>query len=363
MKWAPQQDQALVAVNTWLRDPRGKQTFYLAGYAGTGKTTLAKHLAESAGRVCFAAFTGKAALVLRSKGCVGAKTIHSMIYKLKDPESPVPEFVLDRDGDVKDADLVIIDEVSMVGEDLGRDLLSFGKKVLVLGDPGQLPPVSGEGFFTKNTPDFMLTEVHRQAADNPIIAMTMAVREGKSLSRGTYGDSRVIGTGDIDSADVLAADQILVGKNATRRRYNARLRQLLGRQGIFEKGERIVCLRNKAQVGLLNGGIWQVDKIKKSGPDFSKLIVSPLDAGMVNIPVEVTTHHAWLNGTERDLPWREQREYDPFDYAYALTCHKAQGSQWDHVMVFDESAAFRDDAGRWLYTALSRAAERVEIVQ
>ena len=57
----------------------------------------------------------------------------------------------------------------MVDEDLGRDLLSFGKPVLVLGDPAQLPPVKGGGFFTEAEPDVMLTEVHRQAADNPII--------------------------------------------------------------------------------------------------------------------------------------------------------------------------------------------------
>lgn len=285
-----------------------------------------------------------------------------MIYKLKDPDSPTPEFVLDRDGDVKDADLVIIDEVSMVGEELGRDLLSFGKKVLVLGDPAQLPPVKGEGYFTSREPDFMLTEVHRQAADNPIIAMSMAIREGRALSKGRYGESRVVGPDDIDSESVLAADQILVGKNATRRRYNARIRQLLGREGDFVTGERIVCLRNKADAGLLNGGIWEVRKVKASVPPASTLIIKPLDSGMTQIPLEVTTHRAWLDGTERDLPWTEQRNYEPFDYAYALTCHKAQGSQLDRVMVFDESRAFREDAGRWLYTAITRAAERVEVV-
>ena len=69
----------------------------------------------------------------------------------------------------------------MVDEELGRDLLSFGKPVLVLGDPAQLPPVKGGGFFTEAEPDIMLTEVHRQAADNPIIRMSMVVREGGRL--------------------------------------------------------------------------------------------------------------------------------------------------------------------------------------
>ena len=76
----------------------------------------------------------------------------------------------------------------MVDERLARDLLSFGTKVLVLGDPFQLPPVQGAGFFTAHEPDIMLTEIHRQAADNPIIRMSMEIREGGFLEHGRYGD-------------------------------------------------------------------------------------------------------------------------------------------------------------------------------
>ena len=154
--------------------------FRLFGYAGVGKTTLARHVAEhAAGEALFAAFTGKAALVLRSKGCDGASTIHSLIYtRRRGQERRRRRFTLNKDGLASKASLIVIDECSMVDEELGRDLLSFGKPILVLGDPAQLPPVKGGGFFTESEPDVMLTEIHRQAADNPIIRLSQIIRTG-----------------------------------------------------------------------------------------------------------------------------------------------------------------------------------------
>ncbi|MEO8669294.1 MAG: AAA family ATPase, partial [Bauldia sp.] len=169
MLWSPKQDDALRAVSSWLKSG-GTQVFRLFGYAGTGKTTLARHIAEDAGGdVCFAAFTGKAAHVMRRKGCTGAGTIHSLIYRMRGEDEDGPTFVLNDDSAAGKAALIVIDECSMVDADIGRDLLSFGAPVLVLGDPAQLPPIAGGGFFTESEPDSMLTEVHRQAADDPII--------------------------------------------------------------------------------------------------------------------------------------------------------------------------------------------------
>ena len=147
MSWSPQQDAALKAVAEWLR--RGdRPVFRLFGYAGTGKTTLAKHIAEDVdGEVAFGAYTGKAALVLRSKGCPDASTIHSMIYRSRESDEGGPQFVLNRQSPAAKADLIIIDECSMVDEELGRDLLSFGQPVLVLGDPAQLPPGERRGLL------------------------------------------------------------------------------------------------------------------------------------------------------------------------------------------------------------------------
>jgi exodeoxyribonuclease-5 len=152
MTWSPQQDSALKSVAEWLR--RGEpQVFRLFGYAGTGKTTLARHIAEAVeGEVAFGAYTGKAALVMRSKGCHDASTIHSLIYRSRESDEGGPSFVLNRQSAAAKADLIVIDECSMVDEELGRDLLSFGRPVLVLGDPAQLPPVKGGGFFTRPSP-------------------------------------------------------------------------------------------------------------------------------------------------------------------------------------------------------------------
>ena len=260
MAWSPQQEAALKAVSRWLKSG-DRQIFRLFGYAGSGKTTLARTLAENSdGETIFGAFTGKAALVLRAKGCQGARTIHSMIYRARDTDTEEPSFELNEESPAAKANLIIIDECSMVDADLGRDLLSFGKKVLVLGDPAQLPPVKGGGYFTECEPDVMLTEVHRQAADNPIIRLSMQVREGGRLEAGRYGDTEVIYRDAIDAARVNGADQILVGLNKTRRAYNQRMRQLAERQGLLpEPGDKLVCLRNDfkerpAQRLALDGG-------------------------------------------------------------------------------------------------------------
>src|SRR5215207_9550939 len=217
MEWSPQQEEALRRVAAWLKEGT-PQLFRLFGYAGTGKTTLARHVAEAVeGEVAFGAFTGKAASVLRQKGCHEASTIHSMIYRTRESDEGGPLFAINRSGPASQADLIVIDECSMVDAELGRDLLSFGKPVLVLGDPAQLPPVQGGGFFTDAEPDVMLTEVHRQAAGSPIIRLSMDVREGRALERGAYGESRVIGRSEIDATAILEADQVLVGTNKTRR--------------------------------------------------------------------------------------------------------------------------------------------------
>jgi AAA domain-containing protein len=231
MRFSPQQDCALCAAARWLRAPSAQVVFRLFGYAGTGKTTLAKHLAEHIdGRVIFAAFTGKAAHVMRSKGCNDAGTLHSLIYTCHDTENG-PLFELSDNSTLAGAKLLIIDECSMVDAKLGGDVLSFGTKVLVLGDPAQLPPIRGTGFFTNAPPDVVITDVQRQARDNPIIHMATMVREGDRLELGSYGSSRVIPCNAITFAELAASDQVLVGRNATRRLLNERLRNHLELHG------------------------------------------------------------------------------------------------------------------------------------
>src|SRR5262249_60485852 len=164
--WTQQQAAALKAVAQWHRTG-AKQVFRLYGYAGTGKTTLATHFAAGiGGTVAFAAFTGKAAHVMRNKGCSNATTIHGLIYRLeKADEKGKPIFILNPDSHARRTRLIVIDEASMVNATIGRDLLGFRVPIVVIGDPAQLPPVEGAGFFTTGEPDFMLTEIHRQARD------------------------------------------------------------------------------------------------------------------------------------------------------------------------------------------------------
>jgi len=375
MEFSSGQDHALLAVSKWLK-AGDRQVFRLFGYAGTGKTTLARHFAEGVdGDVLFAAFTGKAAQVLRSKGASKASTIHSLIYRPKgeeeveDEETGVknitPTFSLNRKSPLNEAKLIIIDECSMVDEALGRDLLSFGTPVLVLGDPGQLPPVSGGGFFTEQEPDFLLEEVHRQARDNPIVDLAQQVREGRSIMIGDYGKTaQVISKGEVSSDLVLKADQVLVGTNRTRRRYNERLRQLKGFDGPFpQAGDKLVCLRNDTAKGLLNGSLWQVKSAPRTVKPSMNLLVQAEDEGIDRYSAKVKVLKAVFETPDADIPWQLRRRHDDFDYGYALTVHKAQGSQWDDVVLFDESFAFREHAQRWLYTGITRAASTLTIVK
>ena len=362
MAWSPQQEAALAAVSAWVK--RGTpQVFRLFGYAGTGKTTLARQLAEDIdGDVCFAAFTGKAALVLRGKGCPEARTIHSTIYRLRESEADEPTFVLNHDSPAAHAALIIIDECSMVDEELGRDLLSFGKPVLVLGDPAQLPPVKGGGFFTEAEPDIMLTEVHRQAADNPIIRLSMLAREGERVPLGSYDESRVIRRVEIDAGLVQAADQVLVGMNRTRRGYTVRLRELAGRKGPHpEADEKLVCLRNDKKKGLLNGGLWTVKTVAAERAGKLRYGIVPEDEPKRR-PLRIAVRPEYFTVGEEGVPPAFKRNSDAFDFGYVLTVHKAQGSQWDDVVLFDESGAFREHRSRWLYTGVTRAAERLTVV-
>lgn len=369
MSFSQQQGQAIQAVRQWLDDPKAPQVFRLFGFAGTGKTTIARELAnEVKGSVHFACFTGKAALVLRKKGCFGASTIHSLIYEpVRLPGGGV-EFELKEDSAASHAALLVIDEVSMVGEDIAKDLLSFGCKVLVLGDPAQLPPVFGEGFFINADPDFMLTEVHRQAQDNPIIRMSMDVREGRGLKVGQYGSSTVAPRFSMRQQALqemlCASDQVLCGTNRTRQSLNTLIRGQKGLTGLPNPsmpavGDRLVCLKNKRDKGLFNGGLFEVLSVANDDNTSSMEVLS-LDEADSRVDIQVPAE--LFIGGDKKKNWYDFLTYEEFTYGWALTVHKSQGSQWDNVTVFDESATFKEHAAKHLYTAITRAAEKVTVI-
>lgn len=361
-----QQLSALDRVASWLKkDSQTDKVFRLFGYAGTGKTTIAKHLAAGLNRqVVYAAFTGKAAMMMQRNGCEGASTIHSLIYQVEKGLDGKTSFRLDMDSAAADADLIVLDECSMVDDDLALDLMSFGTPILALGDPAQLPPVNGDGFFTNTEPDIMLTEIHRQAKDSPILRLATDIREGKPLKYGSYGRSCVVPDGSLEIDEVLCADQLLVGRNVTRRYYNEEIRRALGRTSdLPEIGDRLACQRNDHGLGIFNGGMFTVvSKPKKSRfAETISLELKSLDFPSNEI-YRVRVHPDFFARDETEVSEKELRNTQRFRYGYALTAHKAQGSQWDHVIIEDESHIFNRHARNWLYTAVTRAADRVTLV-
>src|SRR5580698_2951304 len=317
--FTPHQDSALKAVADWLKAKPGKNgtppIFRLFGFAGTGKTTLARHIADGVdGDVKFAAFTGKAALVMRNKGCDNASTIHSLIYRARESGVEQPSFELWDDAPASKAKLIVIDECSMVDAELGRDLMSFD------------------------------------------------VREGRDLDIGRYGESEVVSRAELDPDRVMSADQVLVGRNNTRRSYNMRVRQ---KQNIEDPlpvaGDKLVCLRNNRKKGLFNGGLWRVKSRAASKSQIITMRVMP-DEDFGHKVTKVSVRGECFAGGIEQIPWEQRKPYDEFDYGYVLTVHKSQGSQWDDVVLFDESFAFQDSRARWLYTGITRAAKRLSVV-
>lgn len=388
---AGEQRAAVKAVQSFLASDR--QVFRLFGYAGTGKTTIAKELVKNfGGTVRFAAFTGKAAHVLTSKG-VPAVTLHSLLYKpksasrqrllalntllkqttdekkreqlkiqIREEEDNVsrPLFALNEESPLKNTDLLVIDEVSMVNRQMAEDILSFDCKVLVLGDPAQLPPVMGEGFFINAEPDFMLETIHRQAEDNPIIMLSQRIRKGESVGYGVYGDSTVIRKNELNPNIVLGVDQVIVGRNKTRTAYNSRIRELLGRGDGPRpvKDDKLVCLSNNSDNGLINGSLWTVYHVEEN-PDYDTRVDLSL-VGEDGAQVITTAHDAYFRNEKPDF--YEIKEADAFTFGYTMTCHKAQGSQWPSVLVVREAFGGAADRRKWLYTAVTRASKRLVLV-
>lgn len=336
MKWSPQQDVALASVKKWLRARGGPQVFRLFGYAGVGKTTIAHETQNMVEDVLYASFTGKAALVMRRKGCEGARTIHSLIYVPIDEGGGEVSFALNPDSEAASADVIVVDEVSMVNPELGKDLLSFGTKVLVLGDPAQLPPIDGAGFFTKDAPDVMLTEIHRQAADNPIIAMATKVRNRERLAVGEYGPSRVMRREEMTSDMLMSADQVIVGTHVTRRGVNAKMRKIKFAQMFPDlerlpktpvDGDRLVCLKNNRKRGLLNGSLWDAIDVKtphKRDKSVTRALVETADDD-TGRQIDIGVPNEFFMGDDaaiKALPWPKRKALEEFDFGYALTCHK-----------------------------------------
>lgn len=414
------QNAAIATIKDWYSNrSKDQQVCRVFGYAGVGKSTIVKYAidelglsTEKAGEVLYAAFTGKAALVMTRKG-TPASTIHSLVYRVSEPtpqeieklekeaaeiradlhargvaerlfeearlrslelrlkDAHKPRFVLNAESAVRDCKLLVLDEVSMVGAEMARDLLAFGKPTLVLGDPGQLPPVKGEGAFDAPNPDVMLTEVHRQAGESAVLRLATLAREGKWIPHGHHDDFVwKMRRSDVGPEQLLKADQVICGRNATRIQLNVAMKRAAGFDAVFPggNGEKLICLKNRNDVGLVNGMFVTLDDIKDDGDDiaFTASITSEdgkrIDGGATGKGERFRIWRGPFLDHVMPDPDRERREYQKKRTAvecvwgWAITCHKSQGSSWPNIVIYDDGLGrTAKDRARWLYTAITRA--------
>jgi exodeoxyribonuclease-5 len=374
-----QQKEALEKINDWFfTQEKESQFFFLSGYAGTGKTFLIRHFVNEylpEKSVLYAAFTGKAALQMRKSGCHGAQTLHSLIYTRKETKSGEPmKWVVNDSSPLNNADLLILDECSMINSEMGEDILSFEKPVLYLGDLGQLPPIKGTGFFQTHSPHFQLTEVHRQAVDSPIIELSTEARKTGSL-RNFQGVKNKFIRCYKKPESLSYYDQILVGYNKTRNMFNDYMRKKAGFTSQYpEIGDKLICLRNDSKTGLLNGMIGSVTKVELF--DFKdSTFFGPVDYLQIDLQTDeqefknLKVHkNCFTSKGQKELaqtPYCIRKQYQEFDFGYAITVHKSQGSQWDKVLFIDDGFMKwkKNERKKWLYTGITRAVEQLHIAK
>lgn len=371
----------------------------ISGYAGSGKSTLVKFIIQALGiapyDVCFIAYTGKAALVLKEKGNLNAMTAHKLLYQSY-PRADGTFFHMPRKPLEYPYKLIVVDEVSMLPKDMWELLLSHKIYVIALGDPGQLPPLTDDNGVLQK-PHVFLDEIMRQAQESEIIRVSMDIRAGKSLPKFRGKEVQIIDKEDLVSGMLQWADQIIVAKNTTRHYYNDLMRDYIF--GEHPKtpleGDKVICLRNdwntitplgdvlvNGLTGYLSNITYEENhympaQIRRQMPmlmyaDFipdhyednsPQVIYGDGVFDQINMDYKLFTE--WQPTVNKDNFRKIPQKMKPheFDYGYAITAHKSQGSEYDKVLVFEEDFPRGDEHKRWLYTAVTRAKERLVIVR
>lgn len=362
----------------------------ISGYAGSGKSTLVSIIVAALGlrpgEVAYVAYTGKAAQVLRTKGCSTAKTAHKLLYKSILNEQTGKYYHIPRAQLDNPYKLIVVDEVSMLPKEIWNLLLSHHIHVLALGDPGQLPPVRAESNGVLDNPHIFLDEIMRQEKDGEIIRLTMDIRAGKPLELFNGKDVRIVDQNELNKPGIWKwPDQIIVAKNATRHSINTFLRrELYGRTNPFpETGDKIICLRNDwlavnasgdALVNGLTGTIDNIRNLPRPNPCAEKTFLADFipdfeDSGVfADLEMDeclFTIHRQSKNKIRPEYSIPKDFAPEQFDYGYAITCHKSQGSEYNKVLVLEEflKSQGSEDHIRWLYTAATRASQKLIIVR
>lgn len=387
MKLNEQQAQAIEALRKWWYNGN-KQVFQISGAAGTGKTTLIRYLINEIklehDEVLFTAFVGKATLAMTRNG-LNAKTLHSAICYCKD------EPVLDENGNVvteynrrvtkrvftrrRKIDprirLIVVDEGSMVPAKMADWLLKFKVPIIVLGDLNQLPPVIGDSFFLKE-PDVVLTQIMRQSSESPIpyFAQNVLQNGTKCLSPGLQIGNKinVLSKADITPELLKDYDVIICGTNKTRNNLNTYIRErIYGRTQDYPViGDKLICRENDwtfsvDDVYLINGLIGYVTDIDLESISDYTMKIDFKPEFMDNEFKNVTLDRIYMGLSPNDKRFYRSN-YHKFEYGYAITCHLSQGSQYNRVLVFNESFGTAEERRKWLYTAVTRAIDKVTIL-
>ena len=364
----------------------------IAGYAGTGKSTLVKFIIAALNLrpedVAYVTFTGKAASVLRHKGCPNAMTAHKLLYYSK--RMPSGKFVF-KPKPVLDGhfSLIVVDEISMLPNDLWELLLSHKKHVIALGDPFQIPPIDKKADnHVLDTPHIFLDEIMRQAQESEIIRLTMDIRDFKAPQYFKGNEIQVLRPNEVVDGMYQWADQIICATNRKRHEINGYMRQAAGRGAEPESGDKIICCRNCWDITDMTGDNALVNGTIGTLGEFAWGIQEYPIFGFPNVPVmysqiftndgifeDVVMDHQALKEGKPFLtseqayqiyrrPDLKNLEPVEFNYGYAITGHRAQGSEWDKVLVFEEKFPFdREEHARWLYTAATRASEKLVLVR
>ena len=377
------------------RHRQGCKFTTIAGYAGTGKSTLVRYIIDALDieedRVCHCAFTGKAAEVLKKKGNKNVATLHRLLYEhIPRPaggffRKPKP-FI--------DYDVIVVDEVSMAPKSLMELLFKHQVYVICLGDPFQLPPIDkDEDNHLLDNPHIFLDEIMRQEEDSEIIQLTMKIRNQEPIDYFNVNEVKIIPYSDLNTGVLQWGDQILTATNAKRQAINNQMRALQGRTGEPVDGDKIICLRNYWDDSSLNGdalingtiGILQNSfQTWREIPRFVQSNIRKFDVLVGDLVVPETNDVYQMTEMDRQMiitgekccDWRlsyklgklrpKYGEIVPkeFTYAYAITVHKSQGSEWPKVVVLEEKFPFdKVEHARWLYTACTRSSEKLVLVR
>lgn len=369
----------------------------ISGYAGTGKSTLVKFIVAALPNinpdedVIYTSFTGKATQVLQRKGNKNVSTLHKLLFE----SIPKPDGTFFRKPvEFIPYKIVIVDECSMVPKELLQRLIKYNVYIICLGDPGQLPPINkNEDNHLLDHPHIFLDEIMRQEAESEIINLTMDIRAGKPLIRYQGKEVQVLNKDELTTGMLLWADQIICAKNETRIALNNQMRDLLGRSGGPQDGDKVICLKNNWDIYSVNNNPLVNGTIGYLKDSFSTYINLPRqitsdgqpkkldiltanfisdteeDYGILNMDKQLITTGVpgldWKTSYKMGRNWRFQDKIpDQFTYGYAITCHKSQGSEWDNVLVIEEGFPFeKEEHKQWLYTACTRASKKLVIIK